>query len=197
MATMQRAEGWKGRRRGSGMALVVLAIHLLFALALWQALRTREVDVVPDRAALVWLQPPEAQPEPPAKVAPPSPTKRSQPRPVAPPAPVTAPPHESTWVQPAPVAAAPAASAASEPPLERLLDTEATRMAIRQSARQPLLHERAAQAMGEDIGRSDTAMAGGVASAGKPDCAKMQAPGGILGLPIMAAMVASGKCTTK
>jgi hypothetical protein len=36
-----------------------------------------------------------------------------------------------------------------------------------------------------------------VASAGKPDCAKLQAPGGLLGLPILAAMVASGKCTTK
>jgi hypothetical protein len=95
------------------------------------------------------------------------------------------------------MAAAPAASSASEPPAERLLDSEATRMAIRQSARQPLLHERAALANGDDIGRTDTGMAGGVASAGKPDCAKMQAPGGILGLPIIAAMVASGKCTTK
>jgi hypothetical protein len=93
--------------------------------------------------------------------------------------------------------AASAASAASAPPTERLLDTEATRIAIRQSARQPLLHERTAQAMDDGIGRTDTGLATGVASAGKPDCAKMQAPGGILGLPIVAAMVASGKCTTK
>ena len=81
--------------------------------------------------------------------------------------------------------------------MERLLDTEATRIAIRQSALQPSLHERAAQAMGDDIARTDTGLAGGLASAGKPDCAKLQAPGGLLGLPILAAMVASGKCTTK
>lgn len=198
---MRRAEGWQGRRRGPGMAVVVAAIHLLLAWALWQALRTREVEVAPDRSVLLWLQqPPSPPPAAPAKPPPPaSPRQPKPPRPaaVAPPAPVIAPPHESTWVQPAPVAAAPAASAASEPPVERLLDTEATRMAIRQSARQPLLHERTAQAMGEDIGRSDAAMAAGVASAGKPDCARMQAPGGILGLPLIAAMVASGKCTTK
>ena len=196
---MRRAEGWQARRRAPGLALVVVAIHLLLALALWQALRTRQVEVALDRPALVWLRQQPTAPRAPAKAALPLPAKRSKlpPTSVAPPAPAVVPPHESTWVQPAPVAAAPAASAASEPPVERLLDTEATRMAIRQSSRQALLHERAAQAMGEDIGRTDTAMAGGVASAGKPDCAKMQAPGGILGLPIIAAMVASGKCTTK
>jgi hypothetical protein len=182
------------------MAILVIAIHLLLALALWQAMRTREVQVTPEQSALIWLQ--ELPPKPaasPAKQPPPVASKRPKPSPPAfvPPAPAITPSQEPTWVQPAPVVAAPAASAASAPPTERLLDTEATRIAIQQSARQPLLHERAAQATDDGIGRTDTGLATGVASAGKPDCAKMQAPGGILGIPILAAMVASGKCTTK
>jgi hypothetical protein len=184
------------------MAIAVIAIHLLLAIALWQTLRTREVAVSPQQPALLWLRPapaPVAAATKPPRATPPTQVRRT-PRPVAPPPqPIATPkPGESEWVQPpVPVAAAPSASAASAPPAERLLDTEATRLAIRQSARGPLLHERATQAMGEDIARTDTGMAGGVASAGKPDCAKMQAPGGILGLPIVAAMVASGKCSTK
>jgi hypothetical protein len=181
------------------MGLAVLALHVLLALALWHTLRTREVVVAPDRTALLWLRPsPAAARQVPAKPGPVDVRRRPDARsPVAPAIPAVPVPHESTWVE-APVAtAAPAASAASAPPMERLLDTEATRIAIRQSALQPGLHERTAQAMGDEIGRSDTGLAGGVASAGKPDCAKLQAPGGLLGLPILAAMVASGKCTTK
>jgi len=201
MATSPGAEGWRGRRRGAATAVAVLAIHLVLAVALWHSLRTRDVAVAPERAALLWLRPsapprPTPVPKPPAATPAPPKSVRS---PVANEAPRPRPadiPHESEWVQPpAPVAVAPSASAASAPPAERLLDTEATRIAIRQSARQAVLHERTAQAMGEDISRTDTGLAGGVASAGKPDCAKLQAPGGLLGLPILAAMVASGKCS--
>ncbi|MGM9491780.1 hypothetical protein [Ideonella sp. YS5] len=203
MVTSRRAEGWRGRRRGAATALAVLAIHLLLATALWHSMRTRDVTVAPDRAALLWLWP-STPPRPTAPLKPPAitptPPKRS-PGPAATGAPSARPadiPHESEWVSPpAPVAAAPSASAASAPPAERLLDTEATRIAIRQSARQTSLQERTAQAMGEEISRTDTGLSGGVASAGKPDCAKLQAPGGLLGLPILAAMVASGKCSSK
>ena len=197
---MRRAEGWQGRRRGPGMAVVVAAIHLLLAWALWQALRTREVEVAPDRSVLLWLQqPPSPPPAAPAKPPPPaSPRQPKPPRPaaVAPPAAVIAPQHV--------LKDAATASAASEPPVERLLDTEATRMAIRQSARQPLLHERTAQATGMPIQRTDTALGAAVAEAGTPDCLKdgqaasgQVGPiglGGILGLPFLAARIATGKC---
>jgi hypothetical protein len=181
------------------MGLAVVALHLLLALALWQALRTREIAVTPERSALIWLRPSlSAARQVPATPRPADVRRRPEVRPpVATAIPAVPASHESTWVE-APVATAePAASAASAPPMERLLDTQATRIAIRQSARQPGLQESAAQAMGDEIGRTDTGLAGGVASAGKPDCAKMEASGGLLGLPLLAAMVASGKCTTK
>jgi hypothetical protein len=201
MLTSRSAEAWDGRRRGAATVVAVLAIHLLLAVALWHSLRTREVTVAPARAALLWLRPsspPRPMPPPKPSVAPATRPKKA-PGPVSNEAPRSRPadiPHESEWVQPPPpVAVAPAASAASVPVTERLLDTEATRNAIRQSARQASLQERTAQAMGDDIGRTDTGLSGGVASAGKPDCAKLQAPGGLLGLPVLAAMVASGKCS--
>ncbi len=212
-ATDRPATAALGARR-PGVALVVVAAHLLLALGLWQTLRWRTVAVPREPLALVWVQPlatPVAPPDPvlprqaattPARVRSPEPAPpRNAPPVVAPPA------HESTWVEPAPVAAAPAgpaASAASSPPTGRLMDSVATRAAIRQIGRQPLLQERAAAATQIPIERTDTALARGVAEAGTPDCMKDPAAatgqigpialGGILGLPFLAARVATGKC---
>ncbi len=199
-----------GRRR-PGLAVLVLALHLVLFALLWQVMHQRVIEVSRDHAPLVWVQVPTTKPPPPAPSLPPPArppreatpptTNEPEPRPTAkPPA-----PHESTWVEPASaaVAASPAApaSAASAPPTERLLDSAATRTAIRQTGRQALLQERAAAATGIPIERTDTALAREVAEAGLPDCLKdAQASsgqiglGGILGLPFLAARVASGRC---
>lgn len=197
-------------RRRPGMALVVLGLHVLLFLALAQTMRERRVEVRHEQPPLVWVQPlAQAPVKPPAEQPPPPATRRpqhidkpdqAQPRPARP-----APAHESTWVEPAPaVSAAPPVSAASAPPAERLLDSEATRTAIRQTGKLPLLHERAAAATDTPIERTDTALARQVAEAGTPDCLKdPQAAsgkigpiglGGILGLPFLAARVVSGRC---
>lgn len=177
---------------------IVLVLHLALVLALWQTLRSRRVDVPAEPHALVWVN---ALPARPTRAAtPPANAPRQQ---VAartrPPAPARLPPalapHESTWVEPTPaVAAAPAASAASSPPTERLLDSAATHAAIRQAGRLPLLQERAAAATGDRIARTDTGLAGGVAAAGLADCMRDPVPGGILGIPLIAVQVARGKC---
>jgi outer membrane biosynthesis protein TonB len=203
-----------GRRR-PGLALLVLALHLVLAALLWRVMHQRVIEVSHDRAPLVWVQVPTAKPPPPTphpplparpprEAKPPPAANEPKPRPtVKPPA-----PRESTWVEPAPavVAASPAApaSAASAPPAERLLDSAATRAAIRQTGRQALLQERAAAATGLPIERTDTALAQQVAEAGKPDCLKDPnaasgqigpiGVGGILGLPFLAARVVSGNC---
>lgn len=197
-------------RRRPGAALVVLGLHALLFLALAHTMRERRVDVRHDQPPLVWVQPlaqaPAKQPaQQPPRPAPPQPRHIDEPLPTRPSAPTRPPAHESTWVAPAPVmSAAPPTPAASAPPAERLLDSAATRAAIRQAGRQALLHERAAEATGMPIERTDTALARQVAEAGTPDCLKdPQAAsgqigpiglGGILGLPFLAARVASGRC---
>lgn len=199
------------QRRGA--AVLVLALHLLLGAGLWQAMRTRVVEVMPAQRSLTWVRAlPPAQPPAPPKAAglparlppraPPEPLpprRADVPRVAEPPARA-----ELTWVEPA-IATAPAApaSAASAPP-ERLLDTAATRSALRQLGRQPLLHEQAAGSTGTVIARTDTALARDVAEAGTPDCLRdgkaasgQIGPvglGGILGLPFLAARVATGKC---
>jgi len=199
---MSRADGAWATRRRPGALIVVLALHGLLVLALWQTLRSRSVEVPIERHALLWVDAlAPAQPRPAATV----PTRREAPPPPRDRAAVNAlpPPHESTWVVES--TPAPAASAASAPPAERLLDSAASRAAIRQSGRLPLLHERVAQAAGETIERTDTGLAREVAEAGQPDCLKdgkaaagQIGPiglGGILGLPFLAARVATGRCT--
>jgi hypothetical protein len=199
--------------RRPAAALIVLALHLLLLLCLWHTLRPRPAAVARDSAALVWIQPVA-----PARLAPvlSSPSATAAPRASArsplPPAPRAAaaparwPTGESTWVEPVPAAPAPvaAASAASAPPPTRLLDSEATRAAIREAGRQPLLHERAAAATQMPIMRTDTALAQGTAEAGRPDCMKDPAAaagqigpiaiGGLFGLPFLAARVVTGRC---
>lgn len=198
-----------GRRR-PGLAVLVLALHLVLFALLWQVMHQRVIEVPRDHAPLVWVQVPTTKPPPTPSLPPPvrPPREANKPPSADEPKPRRATPRESTWVEPAPsaVATSPAApaSAASAPPTERLLDSAATRTAIRQTGRQALLQERAAAATGIPIERTDTALAQQVAEAGKPDCLKDPAAasgqigpigvGGILGLPFLAARVATGDC---
>jgi len=95
--------------------------------------------------------------------------------------------------------AAPAASAANAPAgLPSLLDTEATRRAIRESARAPSLAGRAAAASDEPQRTSPQERLGNdVKSAGKGDCLKSEYAGtgmGLLSLPFLALAAARGAC---
>ena len=95
--------------------------------------------------------------------------------------------------------AAPAASAANAVPgLPSLLDTEATRRAIRESARAPSLAGRAAAVSDEPQRTSAQERLGNdVKSAGKGDCMKGEYAGtdmGLLSLPFLALAAARGAC---
>ncbi|HSI47029.1 MAG TPA: hypothetical protein VLA61_02030 [Ideonella sp.] len=84
---------------------------------------------------------------------------------------------------------------ASAPRQERLLDNAATRQAIRDAARGPLLSERAAAATGiaptTASGRLSSATEGALAA----DCMAPQESGpGLLALPFLLAAAAAGKC---
>lgn len=182
-------EPW--RRPGTAHGLLVLGLHALLLVGLWQTLRHRSVPLRVEPPAVLWLRSPA--PVPPVAVPPP---RRGEPvigtTPVAAALPsVPLPAGESQWVAAAPE---PPASAASAPPAERLLDSAATRAAIRLAGQSPLLHERATAATGQGIERSDTALAEQVAKAGLADCMKAPVPGGLLGIPLLAVQVARGKC---
>lgn len=101
---------------------------------------------------------------------------------------------------PAPEAGLRAGVPASAPPHEAsLLDGEATRRAIRASAREPSLTEQLARARDEpDRAGAQQRLADGVRSAGTGDCLKGEFAGagmGLLSLPFLAVAAASGKCT--
>jgi len=112
-------------------------------------------------------------------------------------------------------AAKPPASAASAP-LVDILDTAATRAAIRDAARATRLSERANAATHEDADSEMVAVDGsrcegctrnlapsrqasrrlsqGIAGASRPDCLKLSAAAGLLALPALAYGEATGKC---
>lgn len=96
------------------------------------------------------------------------------------------------------MAAAPAPpSPASGPTGSQLMSGEATRRAIRESARQPLLSERAAQATAQPFHRGAERLADAASAAGKGDCLKGDAAGGgmgLLSLPFLALAAARGQC---
>ncbi|MDC8770666.1 hypothetical protein [Roseateles albus] len=97
-------------------------------------------------------------------------------------------------MEPAPPAAPSSDKAA--PPL--LINSDATRRAIRQATRAPLLSERAAQAMGDGPPLEQSARLGQeIQKAGNGDCLKGEFAGGgagILSLPFWLLAEARGKC---
>jgi len=94
------------------------------------------------------------------------------------------------------IAAEPGASAPE--PLPSLMESDATRRAIRASARTPSLSDQLAQSRQEPHQPSATdRLAIGVREAGKGDCAKGEYAGagmGLLSLPFLAAAAVSGNC---
>jgi hypothetical protein len=123
-------------------------------------------------------------------------------RPAAPPAGARAP---QTSPAPDPALAAPHPPPSSEQSREpgepdttlRLLDSPASRLALREMARQPLLSERAASATGIVAVTGAQRMADAASAAGRGDCGRGEFLGGgmgVLSLPFLAAAVATGQC---
>ena len=100
-----------------------------------------------------------------------------------------------TAAQPIP---APATPASANEPLPSLLDTEATRRAIRASGHTRSLGEQLAESREEPARTSaNERLANGVRGAGKGDCMKGEFAGagmGLLSLPFLAAAAVGGHC---
>lgn len=193
-AEFRPAPGW---RRGG---LAVLALHLAL-LGLWrQALHRAEVTAPPAaQAPLVWLSVPAA----PLPTAPAAPVRRTGPPPAAPMArtpplgPAVVPPGTLQLLPASGDGAVPAPPVPSTPasaPSPQLLDSEATRAAIREAARQPLLSERAAAATGIAPRTDAQHLSEGVGQAAKSDCLRDPSAAGLLALPWLAARAISGDC---
>jgi hypothetical protein len=122
------------------------------------------------------------------------------PSPTANRAPLRLPPADAAPTDGAITLSLPAAEPPARPasaPLPRLLDTEATRQAIRDAARQPLLSERAARAMDLEPTTDAQRLSAAAAAAAQGDCVKGEFAGGgmgVLSLPFLALAVARGAC---
>lgn len=199
--------GWPDARprRALGPLLAVLALHLLALLGLMAAQRQppRSSAAPASTGALLNLLP--ARPQRPSSLV-------TAPRPAAP-VPARQPARLQEPLQSGPgEARSPAVTQAERPaeavvarpadaasaPLPSLLDSEATRRAIRAATREPLLSERAASAT-QDAGRPTAQQRLGrdMAQAADGDCMKGEFAGGgmgLLSLPFWLAAEARGKC---
>ena len=201
---------WPRRRRPLLPGLVVLALHALLVAWLWQArwapLPERGVAERVLSVRLGW-------PEPAPRVAAPAPdVVRSERRPDAVPRvrqprsepaarterPSIAPSTSEAAPAAEPAIAAPPLASASAPPPPLLLDTEATRRAIRQAARAPSIGERAAVASAEPRQlRPEEQLGQQIEHSARGDCLKGEYFGGgagLLSLPFLAAAVVRDKC---
>jgi hypothetical protein len=188
------------RRRRAAIGVFVLVLHALLGFALLSTMvRQRGVPESP-RVSVRLLparvesppSPPSPRSRPPATMRPPiATTARTQTRPH--PAERAADPSEQSVLQ---VQAAPiTAEAASAPP--PLLDTEASRRAIRSAARNPNLASRVDEQVGVHSPTAAQRIPGNIQQAGKGDCIKTGYPGagmGLLSLPFFAAALATGNC---
>ena len=190
------------------LTLLVIALHLLLLVGLQWSLGRRPAPPAAEaqRVTVLLLQnsatraPARAERLPVPRTQPERQADRSRalerPEPSAPvrveppaPAPVAAEVPQSLALP-----SAPAASAARE----RLLDSAATRSAVRQATREPLSGERHLTAQGQEVGVSASEKLGRrMQQAGHGDCAKGQFAGagmGLLSAPFYLLAEASGKC---
>lgn len=203
MRPNERACDPGSRFRRSLLLLIVALIHLGLGLVLSRAQRPRQ-DLPPRRPIelrIVVERSPAAVPAgaatPPRRGAVPS-ARRTRSTVAATVAPVPTP-----IVVASPDDAAPADLAAAEPgaaasaPRGSLLDTEATRRAIRAATREPLLSERAAAAMRDEPLSAEQKLAREMARAGKSECLKGEFLGGgagLISLPFWLLAEARGQC---
>lgn len=193
------------RRPRAGLALLVLLAHLALLIGWRSALRpAASAAAPPPQRSLVWVltprQPvtpaaPSARAERPA--SPRSATPQAA-RPAAAPETVAVGTLLSVAAEPSAPAAAPAAPAsAASAPRERLLDSAATRAALRDIARQPLLSERAAASQEQALVSGAARLAQAASAAGRGDCNKGEFAGGgagLLSLPFYVVAQARGQC---
>jgi hypothetical protein len=210
------AGNWAATRRQVRVSwllalLAVAALHLLLLLLVQQALQV--TSPLPARAqaplVLVWLKPPDSPPAeatPAARAAPVQrpPERRAQPRAAqrgaapAPPADEAASLAGATATTPAASAPGSVAAAAASAPGGNLLDTEASRRAIREAARQRPIGETGAQATGEaaPVGAQER-LAQEIARGARGDCLKGEYAGsgmGLLSLPFWLMAELREKC---
>lgn len=160
----------------------------------------------PTELSLLWLRTEAA-------VLPPTPSQPLQPTGKKPPAQLATPQTSELRVLPNAAATAGASPAAvdttaaitaplgpeppaSAPPI-RLMDTAATRQALREASRNPLLSERAQAVTGIQNPTQAERLSAATAAAGHGDCAKGEFAGGgmgLLSLPFLAAAAISGQC---
>ncbi len=187
------------------LTLLVSVLHLLLLAGLRAGLRHPAAPQAHEaqRITVTLLQ--ERRPRTPAALQPPAaPARRAAAPALARPRPDAAPATGIQPVAPAPRAAEvpqslalPAAPAASASP-ERLIDSAATRSALRQAAREPLNGEKHLMAQEQETGVSASDKLGRtMQQAGHGDCAKGQYAGGGMGLlsaPFYLLAEATGKC---
>lgn len=189
------------------LTLLVIALHLLLLAGLRAGLLHRPPALPAEsRSITVTLLQDRPRHTPPVSATPAAATRRTpstqarprpEPAPNAPAAPLQpeAPPPRSADVpQSLALPAAPAASAGHE----RLIDSAATRSALRQAAREPLNGERHLEAQGQEVGVSASEKLGRkMQQAGHGDCARGEFAGGGMGLlstPFYLLAEATGKC---
>jgi hypothetical protein len=200
--------GWSGARRRPRLNwLLVLvgvaALHLLLLMLLQGALRSLPAGPAPELTPVILVRtlpppatpretPPQPQREPAPRAARSAPqntaAQATLPTSAASPPEVAAPPQDTS-------AAAPAAASA---PAEGLLDTEASRRAVREAARQRSTGELGALASGEKaaLGESDK-MGQEIARGARGDCLKGEYAGagmGLLSLPFWLIAELRDKC---
>ncbi len=198
-----------GRLRVNGMLVLtaVVALHLWLLMLLQGALRSPPArpPFEPAPVILVRTLPPpaaprESPPETPRESAPRSARSAARPAPVqaALPAPAVSAPAQADATQETTAAAAPAASAAASAPPGGLLDSEATRRAIREAARQQSTGEMGAQATDAEAPLSTQQRMGQeIARGARGDCLKGEFAGsgmGLLSLPFWLIAEMRDKC---
>ena len=186
---------------GGVLALHLAALWLLGGTSLTGASRDDHSAAAPARITLRLIAPPPRTTVPPVATRAPASARaavapnRARTPPRAPivssaPAAITEPLHEAALHAEPPASAREATG--------QLLDTEASRRAIRASARAPSLGAQLANAREEpDPVGAHQRLANGVRSAGKGDCMKGEFAGagmGLLSLPFLAVAAASGSC---
>jgi hypothetical protein len=199
---MRRIEG--SRRRIAVALLAVLSLHAALIVALSRSWTMPRIAKPATRVTL--------------RVIPPAVPERIEavrPTTATPAAPRTAPPRRTTTTRISETRETPASnptsattSAAITPPepaastpdaLPSLMDSDATRRAIRASARTPSLRDQLAQSRDEPAQQSAAdRLAHGVKEAGRGDCAKGEFAGagmGLLSLPFLAAAAIGGNCS--
>lgn len=191
-----------GRSRVALTLAAVLALHLAAIVGLNHSWKTPPSAAAPVQRVslrLIPLAPPSAR-QPPARptavpsTQAPAATRLRKPAPSVPrdaPEPVATHTAAAAAITPEPAASAPDT-------LPSLMDADATRRAIRDSARAPSLGDQLAQSREEPRrpGANDR-LANGVHSAGKGDCMKGEYAGanmGILSLPFLAIALKAGHC---